>query len=87
MIPINPAANLPEARRSAYQYICDRLSTIPPGIQSAAADLIVPLEDLELLRQGAADPSPEMVALVKRILCPAASEAEIETHLVAPFQQ
>lgn len=86
-VPQINMANRPNIRKSAYHYICDRLSRIPPGLASSKENLIIPLDDLRLLREGLADPSPEMVALIKQILCPAISESEIADYLVNPFRK
>jgi hypothetical protein len=40
-----------------------------------------------LLKEGLADPSDTLVALLKQLLKGSVTEAEIDTHLVVPFQQ
>ena len=37
--------------------------------------------------EGLADPSAELVASLKQLLRGSVTEAEIDAHLVAPFQQ
>jgi hypothetical protein len=40
-----------------------------------------------LLKEGLADPSDELVALLKQLLKSSVTEADIDAHLVEPFQQ
>jgi hypothetical protein len=40
-----------------------------------------------LLKEGQADPSTELVALLKQLFKGTSTDAEIEAHLVVPFQQ
>ncbi len=75
-----------DIRKEAYYYICQRLSKIL-ALSSAANDgSVISREELRLLKEGMADPSPEMVALVKRLFGSIVSEAEIDAHLVTPFR-
>ena len=46
---------------------------------------IVNLDDLDKLKRGIADPSIELVSILKKILRPVASDIEIEGSLVKPF--
>ncbi len=75
-----------DIRKEAYYYICQRLSKLL-ALSSAANDgSVISLEELRLLKEGMADPSPEMVALVKRLAGSLISDAEIDAHLVIPFR-
>ena len=47
----------------------------------------IPLNELMLLKEGLADPSDELVTSLKQLLRGFVPEAEIDAHLVAPFQQ
>ncbi|MDD5287871.1 MAG: hypothetical protein PHY28_01995 [Dehalococcoidales bacterium] len=77
-----------DARKSAYHYICDRLSRIPPGMIDVKENLVIPMDELRMLKEGLADPTPEMIALIKRIFSPLMiNETEIEDYLVNPFQE
>ncbi|MDD5083197.1 MAG: hypothetical protein PHU08_07500 [Dehalococcoidales bacterium] len=87
-IPQINTLNRSDARKSAYHYICDRLSRIPPGIVDTKQDFVIPMDDLSLLKEGLADPTPEMVTLIKQILSPVRiNEAEIEAYLIKPFKE
>ena len=46
---------------------------------------IVYLEDLDKLKRGTADPSNELILILKKLLNPVASGIEIERCLVKPF--
>lgn len=48
---------------------------------------VIPLHELMLLKDGLADPSPELVSSLKQFLKGSVTEAEIDAHLVTPFQQ
>ncbi len=75
-----------DIRKEAYHYICQRLSKLL-ALSSAANDgSVISLDELRLLKEGIADPSPEMVALIKRLFGSIVSEAEIDAHLVTPFR-
>ena len=71
-------------RKRAYRYVRDRLSSMSAR---AAGDqsLLIPLDDLRLLKEGAADPSPALVSGVKALLSDLVPEEEINEHLVLPF--
>ena len=45
----------------------------------------ISLDDLLRLNEGVIDPSPELVAALKKLLRPVVSEAEIDDYLVIPF--
>ncbi len=71
-------------RKRAYRYVRDRLSSISARAAGDQA-LLIPLDDLRLLKEGAADPSPALVSGVKALLSDLVPEEEINEHLVLPF--
>ncbi len=78
--------NRSDIRKEAYHYICERLSKLL-ALSSAENDgSTISLDELRLLKEGRADPSPEMVTLIKRLFGSIVGEAEIDAHLVTPFQ-
>ena len=79
------SASLSDARKRAYFYICENLKKIPGGLNSLN-DEFISLDDLMLLKDGLYDPSPHMVACFTRVLRSVASEEEIHSYLVAPFE-
>lgn len=78
--------NLSDARKRAYLYICENLKKIPGGLNSLNTEFIS-LDDLLLIKNGLHDPSPQMVACFMTILRSVASESEIHSYLVAPFEE
>ena len=75
-----------DIRKEAYCYICQRLSKLLTLSNAANDGSVISLEELRLLKEGMADPSPEMVALVKRLVGSIVGDAEIDAHLVTPFR-
>ena len=76
-----------QLRKTAYGYIqgeISRLHGLSRNIDHASA---IPLDELILLKDGLSDPSAELVASLKQLLKGSVSEAEIDTHLVVPFQR
>ncbi len=74
-----------DMRKEAYRYICEIMGRM--RVPSTVGDgSVISLEDLSLLREGMSDPSPEMVALVKRWVGQMVGDAEIDAHLVTPFR-
>src|SRR5512143_3952768 len=71
-------------RKRAYRYVRDRLSSMSARAAGDQA-LLIPLDDLRLLKEGAADPSPALVSGVKALLSDLVPEEEINEHLVLPF--
>ena len=76
-----------QLRKTAYKYITGQLSKLNGCSYDVEHPLIIPLNELMLLREGLADPSAELVALLKQLFKGASTDAEIEAHLVAPFKQ
>jgi hypothetical protein len=75
-----------QIRKTAYAYIKGQIGN-PHGFpQSAVHPPIIPLNELMLLKEGLADPSAELVASLKQLLRGSVTEADIDTHLVTPFQ-
>lgn len=73
-------------RKSAYSYICERLNQLPTYTDGSNELYNVSLEELKQLKEGLMDPSPVLVADIKKLFCPIVGEAEIDSHLVTPFQ-
>ena len=76
-----------QLRKTAYEYIKEQLSRLHRCSYDVEGQLIVPLDELMLLKEGLADPSAELVALLKHLFKGTFTDAEIEAHLVAPFKQ
>jgi hypothetical protein len=76
-----------ELRKTAYEYIKVQIGNIHGLSHSASQLSIIPLNDLMLFKEGLADPSDVLVTLLKQLMKGYVTEAEIDTHLVAPFQQ
>ena len=77
-------------RKQAYEFIYQKVEELETkgsyGIdESMEKTDIVYLEDLDKLKKGIADPSYELVSILKKLLRPVASNIEIEGHLVKPF--
>jgi hypothetical protein len=74
-----------DLRKEAYHYILQILSSLPA--QPAGHDWLqyVPLEELRLMKEGMADPSPALVDLLKELLQSGVSDGTIDSHLVTPF--
>jgi len=75
-----------EIRKAAYQYIWQKLGQLQPSSGAANDGFVISLDELSSLKDGTADPSPEMVALVRSLLGHAVGDAEIEANLVTPFR-
>ncbi len=74
-------------RQEAYKYILQRLSNLPASTGNKNWLQCISLEEILALKEGAADPSAALVALVKELVGSAVSDFEIQAHLVAPFQK
>jgi hypothetical protein len=75
-----------QVRKTAYPYIKGQIGN-PHGFhQDAVHPPIIPLNELLLLKEGLADPSVELVASLNKLLGGYVTEADIGTHLIAPFQ-
>jgi hypothetical protein len=75
-----------ELRREAYAYFLNTLSKLPTSTGDKYWIHCISLEELRLIKEGKADPSPSLVALVKELLNGAISDEDIDSHLVTPFQ-
>ncbi len=73
-------------RKKAYRYIADRLGALPIPRPNDTV-LCIPLDDLRLLKEGAADPSYALVSAVKTLLAEHVPEGEIEKNLDFPFRK
>ena len=79
-----------EKRRKAYGYILNQakklnLELIYKLDETIANISYIPLSDIEKVKEGIADPSEELVEVLKKLFRHIASEAEIEDYLVKPF--
>ena len=79
-----------EKRRKAYEYILNQtkklnLELLYKSDKTIANISYIPLSDIEKVKEGIADPSEELVEVLKKLFHLIASEAEIEDHLVKPF--
>lgn len=79
-----------EKRRKAYEYILNQtkklnLELLYKSDKTIANISYIPLSDIEKVKEGIADPSEELVEVLKKLFHHIASEAEIEDHLVKPF--
>jgi hypothetical protein len=75
-----------ELRKEAYQYILYLLSHSPDTMNDNNSSQFMPLEELRLVKEGFADPSPALVSLLKQLLHGAISDSTIDAHLVTPFR-
>jgi hypothetical protein len=76
-----------QCRKKAYKYIEQVLSRLHYTSSTAELPPAVPLEELISLKEGRSDPSVELVAALKQLLKGSVPEAEIDAHLVLPFQR
>ena len=82
-----PGISRSELRKKAYTYIKGQISNLHGLSSSSSQSIIMPLNDLMLLKEGLADPSDALVTLLKQLLKGSITEAEIDTNLITPFQQ
>ena len=78
-------------RKQAYQFILEKIKKLEAEFsyktnKSGEGSDILPLAELDKLKRGVADPSTELVTLLKKLLRPVAFEVEIENKLLKPFQ-
>jgi hypothetical protein len=76
-----------EARKKAYRYICESLKQIHGRQCMPKEDSIIPLGELLELKEGLADPSPQLIALLRGNFGTSVSQSELEANLVAPFSE
>jgi hypothetical protein len=79
------ASRRSEARKKAYRYICGCLKQIHVSQYVVKEDSIIPLGELLELKEGLADPSPQLIALLRGNFGTSVSQSELEANLVAPF--
>ena len=79
-----------ESRKIAYQYIIKQSKKLNLKLSHTSdevlKDINISLEELLGLKEGLADPSPELVQALKKLLLGVATEAETDKYLVRPFQ-
>ena len=80
-----------DRRKQAYQFILGKIKELQEKFsyqtnKSGEVSDIVPLEELDMLRRGIADPSAKLIVFLKTLLHPVASEIELEDNLLKPFQ-
>jgi hypothetical protein len=72
-----------DLRKEAYNYILQLISG-PSSYREVDPAVVVPLSELNQLKEGTADPSPILVAFIKQLFN--VSAGEIDSHLVIPFE-
>ncbi len=75
-----------DLRKEAYKYVLFLLSNSNNASENNNSNQFIPLEELRLVKEGIADPSPALVALLKQLLQGNISDGTIDAHLVTPFQ-
>ncbi len=75
-----------DLRKEAYHYILQILGDVSVNDNEESRIVCIPLEELRLIKEGIADPSPDLVTLLKSMLCNTLSESVIDSHLVTPFE-
>jgi hypothetical protein len=76
-----------ELRKEAYRYVLQVLSNLPAEAGNDNWIHFIPLEELRLLKEGIADPSPALVSLLKEMLQSSITDNAINARLVTPFEQ
>jgi hypothetical protein len=76
-----------DLRKEAYHYILQLLSDLSINDNQENENVCIPLEELRLIKEGIADPSPSLVDLLKNVFCKHVSESDIDSHLVMPFER
>jgi len=74
-------------RKEAYEYIREHIVRLHGFSIDSEHSPVVPLNELMLLKEGLIDPSAELVTSLKLLLRGSVTEADIDAHLVMPFQQ
>ena len=72
-----------DLRKEAYNYILQLLNG-PSFYRKANLSSVIPLSELNQLKEGISDPSPILVAFIKQIFN--VPPREIDSHLVIPFE-
>jgi hypothetical protein len=73
-------------REKANRYILERLSALP-ACSPDDGEFLISLDELRLLKEGAADPSYALVCTVRALVAEHVPEGEIEKNLVRPFRK
>jgi hypothetical protein len=76
-----------QLRKEAYKYVLEELSSLSPRSSDLGSPPNISLNELMLLKEGLADPSAELVASLKQLFRGSVTEAEIDAHLVVPFNK
>ncbi len=76
-----------ELRKEAYRFILQELEKASIPHSPGEPLLNIPLDELKLLKEGQADPSPALVDSLKQLLSGNTSEIEIDAHLLTPFKK
>jgi len=74
-----------ELRKEAYNFILQILGDLSESSDKSEWSQCIPLEELRLLKEGLADPSPALVALLREMLKGDKGDSAIEAHLIKPF--
>ena len=77
--------NQSELRREAYNYILQLMRKVPAA-STIDPSTLISLDDLILLKEGTADPSPALVEGIKQMFLGAIPETDIDAHMVEPFK-
>jgi hypothetical protein len=78
--------NRNKLREDAYKYVLNILSRLPPSDNNKDWIEYIPLEELRLIKEGIADPSPTLVALLKDLLNGVVPDSVVDSYLVTPFK-
>ena len=79
-----------QKRQQAYSYILNQAKKInwnfERSFESSINDVgYISLTDIQELKEGLSNPSPELVATLKILFRRVASQDEIDNHLIKPF--
>jgi hypothetical protein len=78
--------NQDQSRKEAYRFILEILHRFPSS--SIGSDLFtdISLDELMQLKEGSANPTPELVDWLKHSFSGFVNEAELDAHLIEPFK-
>jgi hypothetical protein len=74
-----------ELRKEAYRYILEILRKLPVTSISDDSYIAISLDELMQLKEGIANPSPELINMLRKLLKGTVTEAEFNSRLVEPF--
>ncbi len=79
-----------QKRQQAYSYILNQTKKINWNFERSFKNSIndvgyISLADIQELKEGLSNPSPELVATLKILFRRVASQDEIDNHLIKPF--